>query len=84
MAEQDINRSWEKRPETLQPEIINDNSPEPEKKKSGFFTLLLGIFLTIRGVMRFQEGEGAAFQVFGAVMVIIGLICLYNFVKDRI
>ena len=81
MAEENINQSLEPRSEPLQAEL-HKGEPDPEKQKPGYFTLLIGIFLTIRGAFRFYRGD--ELEVWGVVMFIIGLISLYMFFKDRI
>ncbi|HEY0046351.1 MAG TPA: hypothetical protein VGB44_06550 [Flavobacterium sp.] len=81
MAEENINQSLEPRSEPLQAELYNADR-EPDKQKPGFFTLLIGIFFTVRGVVRFYRGE--EFEVWGVVTFIIGLVSLYMFFKDRL
>jgi len=81
MAEENINQSLAPRDETFQAEIINKYEPEPEKTKAGIWTLIIGIILVVRGVMRYNQGDGI--EIFGIIMFIIGLASLYYYFKDR-
>lgn len=81
MAEQNINQTLMPRDEPLQAEIINKYEPEAEKPKAGIWTLIIGIILIIRGVMRYNQGGGI--EIFGVIMFVIGLGSLYYYFKDR-
>ncbi|MBF0694758.1 MAG: hypothetical protein IR153_06850 [Flavobacterium sp.] len=83
MAEENIN-SLEPTQQPLDAEVQTPYTPEPEPepKKQSFWTLLIGIFLLIRGAMRYNEPDGV--QIWGVAMIIIGLVCIYLFIKDRI
>ncbi len=82
MAEENINQTLTARDEPLQAEIINNYQPEAEKPKAGIWTLIIGIILIIRGVMRYNQGDGI--EIFGVIMFVIGLASLYYYFKDRI
>ena len=81
MAEENINQSLEPRIEPLQTEVYKYNEPEPEKSKASVWTLIIGIILIVRGIMRYNEGGGI--EIFGVIMFAIGLGSLYVYFKDK-
>ncbi len=80
MAEENINQSLEPRIEPLQAQVHFDE-PEPEKSKASIWTLIIGLVLIVRGIMRYNEGGGI--EIFGVIMFAIGLGSLYVYFKDR-
>ena len=82
MAEENINQSLEPKVEPLRAEFQNNYEPEPEKSKAGIWTLIIGLILIVRGIMRYNEGNGI--EIFGVIMFAIGLGSLYVYFKDRI
>lgn len=59
---------------------IESREPEPEKK-AGVFTLIIGIILIVRGYMRYNEQGGM--EVFGIIMLVVGLISIGLFFRNR-
>ncbi len=56
-----------------------DNQGKIEEKKPGIWTLLVGIFLIIRGVMRLNEGE---LGFMGIILLVVGVgSIIYYFAK---
>jgi uncharacterized membrane protein HdeD (DUF308 family) len=54
-------------------------SNKVDRKKPGFFTLLIGLFLIIRGAMRVYEGD---LGIMGIIMIAVGIgSIVYYFVK---
>ena len=82
MAEQNINESLEPRTEPLQAEVHNSYQPEPEKSKAGIFTLIIGLLLLVRGGMKLNDDNGS--EIWGIIMIFLGLASLYVYFKDRI